>query len=63
MQSPAAVVSFNLDARVWRRQEGLHIIIKEFITLDGAVQAPARADEDTDEDFQHGGVLQGLPRP
>lgn len=31
------------------------IIVHEFITLDGVIQAPGAPDEDTDGGFQHGG--------
>lgn len=31
------------------------IIVAEFITLDGVIQAPGAADEDTEGDFAHGG--------
>ena len=31
------------------------IIVGEFITLDGVIQAPGGADEDTDDGFVHGG--------
>jgi dihydrofolate reductase len=33
----------------------MRIVISEFISLDGVVQAPGGADEDTDEGFAHGG--------
>ena len=33
----------------------MQIIVSEFISLDGVVQAPGGKDEDTDGDFQHGG--------
>src|SRR5918993_866123 len=33
----------------------MQIIISEFISLDGVVQAPGGKDEDTDGGFQHGG--------
>jgi dihydrofolate reductase len=31
------------------------IVVHEFITLDGVIQAPGAADEDTDNGFAHGG--------
>ncbi len=34
------------------------IIVHEFMTLDGVIQAPGRADEDTDGGFVHGGWTQ-----
>jgi dihydrofolate reductase len=37
------------------RQEGMRIIVGEFISLDGVVQAPGGPEEDTDGGFQHGG--------
>jgi dihydrofolate reductase len=33
----------------------MRIVISEFISLDGVVQAPGGPDEDTDGGFQHGG--------
>lgn len=33
----------------------MRIVISEFMSLDGVVQAPGGADEDTDGGFQHGG--------
>jgi dihydrofolate reductase len=33
----------------------MQIIVSEFISLDGVVQAPGGKDEDTDGDFRHGG--------
>ncbi|MCH0542166.1 dihydrofolate reductase [Streptomyces sp. MUM 203J] len=33
----------------------MHIVISEFISLDGVVQAPGGPDEDTDGGFAHGG--------
>jgi dihydrofolate reductase len=37
------------------RQSGMRILISEFISLDGVVQAPGGADEDRDGGFRHGG--------
>ena len=33
----------------------MRIVISDFISLDGVVQAPGGSDEDTDGGFQHGG--------
>src|SRR5256885_6338847 len=33
----------------------MRIIVSEFISLDGVVQAPGGKDEDTDGEFRHGG--------
>jgi dihydrofolate reductase len=38
--------------RSWKMRE---LIIAEFITLDGVIQAPGGVDEDTDGGFKHGG--------
>src|SRR3954464_13411669 len=37
------------------RRDGMRIVISEFISLDGVVQAPGGAEEDPDGGFQHGG--------
>jgi dihydrofolate reductase len=37
------------------RRKGMRIVISEFISLDGVVQAPGGAEEDTDGGFRHGG--------
>src|SRR5829696_6773631 len=37
------------------RRGAMRIVISEFISLDGVVQAPGGAEEDTDGGFQHGG--------
>jgi len=34
------------------------LIVAEFITLDGVIQAPGGADEDTEYSFTHGGWTQ-----
>ena len=39
----------------WHRHTCMRIVISEFISLDGIVQAPGGPDEDTDGGFQHGG--------
>lgn len=40
---------------LWHRQNGVRIVISEFISLDGVVQAPGGPDEDRDGGFRHGG--------
>ena len=44
-----------MSSRVCHRQHGMRIVISEFISLDGVVQAPGGPDEDTDGGFRHGG--------
>src|SRR5205807_10406382 len=44
-----------MTSQVWHRQKCMRIVIDEFISLDGVVQAPGGAEEDTDGDFRHGG--------
>ena len=39
----------------WHRHMGMRVVISEFISLDGVVQAPGGAEEDTDGGFRHGG--------
>jgi dihydrofolate reductase len=43
------------SAAIAIRSPGMEIIITEFMTLDGVVQAPGGPREDTDGDFAHGG--------
>jgi dihydrofolate reductase len=38
-----------------RRLRGMHIILSDFMSLDGVVQAPGGREEDTDGGFAHGG--------
>ncbi len=44
-----------MSPRVCQRHYGMRIVISEFISLDGVVQAPGGPDEDTDGGFRHGG--------
>src|SRR5947207_10246725 len=44
-----------MSSAVCDRQPRMRIVISEFISLDGVVQAPGGADEDTDGGFRHGG--------
>jgi dihydrofolate reductase len=39
----------------WQRHTGMRIILSDFISLDGVVQAPGGREEDTDGGFTHGG--------
>ena len=40
---------------LWHRPPRMRIVISEFISLDGVVQAPGGREEDTDGGFKHGG--------
>src|SRR5947208_6692719 len=44
-----------MSSGLCHRQHRMRIVISEFISLDGVVQAPGGPDEDTDGGFQHGG--------
>src|SRR4051794_25979557 len=44
-----------MSRAVCNRRTRMRIVISEFISLDGVVQAPGGAEEDTDGGFQHGG--------
>ena len=44
-----------MSSGVRRRQWSMRIVISEFISLDGVVQAPGGPDEDRDGGFEHGG--------
>src|SRR5687767_83777 len=44
-----------MSSGLCQRQPRMRIVISEFISLDGVVQAPGGKDEDTDGGFQHGG--------
>src|SRR5262249_50822522 len=44
-----------MTSAVWHRPTCMRIVISEFISLDGVVQAPGGPDEDTDGGFTHGG--------
>jgi dihydrofolate reductase len=44
-----------MSSGVCNRRHGMQIVISEFISLDGVVQAPGGPDEDTDGGFRHGG--------
>jgi dihydrofolate reductase len=44
-----------MSSDLCHRHYGMRIVISEFISLDGVVQAPGGPDEDTDGGFQHGG--------
>ncbi len=39
----------------WHRRKGMRVVVSEFISLDGVVQAPGGSDEDRDGGFRHGG--------
>ena len=44
-----------MNSDPWHRLTCMRIVISEFISLDGVVQAPGGAEEDTDGGFEHGG--------
>ena len=44
-----------MSSGVRHRLTSMRIILSDFISLDGVVQAPGGQDEDTDGGFQHGG--------
>ena len=44
-----------MSSELWHGQHNMRIVISEFISLDGVVQAPGGPEEDTDGGFQHGG--------
>src|SRR5947207_14158405 len=44
-----------MSSAVCDRQPRMRIVISEFISLDGVVQAPGGPNEDTDGGFRHGG--------
>src|SRR3954453_23073111 len=47
--------SHAMSCRLCNRRIHMRIVISEFISLDGVVQAPGGREEDTDGGFQHGG--------
>jgi dihydrofolate reductase len=44
-----------MSSDLWHGLERMRIVISEFISLDGVVQAPGGRDEDRDGGFRHGG--------
>src|SRR5687767_8641761 len=48
-------VAIAMSSGRWQRHRRMRIVISEFMSLDGVVQAPGGAEEDTDGGFQHGG--------
>jgi dihydrofolate reductase len=44
-----------MSSALCHRLHGMRLVISEFISLDGVVQAPGGPDEDRDGGFQHGG--------
>ncbi len=44
-----------MSSALWHRLSPMRIVISEFMSLDGVVQAPGGAEEDTDGGFRHGG--------
>src|SRR5439155_22328618 len=49
------VFAVAVSSAVLHRLTDMRIILSEFISLDGVVQAPGGKDEDTDGGFRHGG--------
>src|SRR3954466_15897800 len=47
--------SHAMSSRLCNRRTHMRIVISEFISLDGVVQAPGGREEDTDGGFAHGG--------
>lgn len=44
-----------MSSDLWQRLAGMRIVVSQFISLDGVVQAPGGKEEDPDGGFQHGG--------
>ncbi len=44
-----------MSSSPWHRLTRMRIVVSEFISLDGVVQAPGGPEEDTDGNFAHGG--------
>lgn len=44
-----------MSSDLWHRRRCMRIVVSEFISLDGVVQAPGGAEEDPEGGFRHGG--------